>query len=342
MALADNQRLYDIATRSQLYVEGVKVWQARQFNFFVRQLAEELRKLLSRITYKRLDSLTKTQLNSFLVELRRTQSRFYTKYLDDLLKQFEDFMNVGATVTRRVYATEYMQGFADDEVEVFDNEQANELLDDDSPFPFVFGVAAAAGGSALWTKVNTTIIPANGLTLGAFLKGFSESAQAQVRNQVTKSYANGETLDELVDAVSSLSPQGTSGIASRIMRQGSAAIDTSLQHISQMVSASIVSGLYGRYAWYSLIDNGTTDICISRNLKIYTYGEGPIPPAHVLCRSHIAPVTGNEVPLRETFASWFKRQPAAFRADVGESNPYRSQPLTAQQYAGKVVLILSR
>lgn len=338
MALADNKRLYDIATRQQVYVENVKVWHARQFDAYLRELSEELRKLLSRIKYSQLDSLTKTQLNSFLVELKRTQSRLYSLYLKKLTNQLEDFMKADLVVTKRVFATAYVETESEDKM--LDEEEADDTLEG-APFAFVFGASALAAGG-LWSKVNNTLMPANGLYLGTFLNSFSESAQAAVRNQVTKSYANGETLSALTATLLESTPQGTSSVISRISRQGAAAIDTSLQHISQMVSASITSGLYGRYCWYSVIDSSTTDICLGRNLQIYVYGEGPIPPAHVLCRSHIAPIVGNVPPQRETFARWFARQPKSFRSDVGESNPYRAQPLTVAQYIGKVGLILSR
>lgn len=337
MALADNKRLYDIATRQQVYVENVKVWHSRQFDLFLRELSEELRKLIGRIKFTSLDSLTKKELNSFLVELRRTQSRLYSVYLTKLTKQLEDFMRADNSVTKRVFAS----AFVEEEV---DDEEADAVLlgaDDESNFPFIFGLAAAQGGAAMWSKVNNTLIPANGLHLGTFLTSFAESAQSAVRNQVTKSYANAETVAQLTATLLESSPQGTGSVLAKISRQGAAAIDTSLQHISQMVSAAITSGLFGQYVWYSVIDSATTDVCIDRNRRIYTYGEGPVPPAHILCRSHIAPVTGNNLPPRETFGQWFKRQPQAFRSDVGESNPYRASPLTTAQYAGKVDLILS-
>ncbi|WBF76777.1 hypothetical protein PSV3_00203 [Septimatrevirus PSV33] len=42
MALSDNKRLYDIATRLAVYVEDVKVWQSRQFGFVLREVNLEL------------------------------------------------------------------------------------------------------------------------------------------------------------------------------------------------------------------------------------------------------------------------------------------------------------
>lgn len=339
MALADNKRLYDIATRQQVYVENVKVWHSRQFDLYLRELSEELRKLLGRIKYTQLDALTKQELISFLVELRKTQSRLYSRYLGKLLKQLEDFMNADNSVTKQVFASAYLGE------DVEDDEEADAVLlgaDDESQYAFLWGLGVATGGAAAWSKINNTLIPATGMYLPAFLNNFAESAQSQVRTAINKAYANKESVAALTAALFEASPQGTGSILQRISRQGAAAIDTSMQHISQMVSASITSGLFGRYVWYSVIDSSTTDICRSRDRNIYEYGKGPVPPAHVLCRSHIAPVTGDTLPPRETFAHWFKRQPQAFRSSVGESNPYRATPLTTNAYRDTIATILSR
>ena len=51
MALSDNMRLYDIATRSQVYIEGVKVQYAREFNFVLAELRLEISRTLARVKY---------------------------------------------------------------------------------------------------------------------------------------------------------------------------------------------------------------------------------------------------------------------------------------------------
>lgn len=329
MALADNTRLYDIATRQQVYVEGVKVWHAEQFDLFLLELSEELRKLLPRIRYKTLDELTKAQLNSFLIELRKTQSRLYSLYLDRVLEQLEDFMQASLEVSREVWTKAYDEESTDAEGTLIEAEQQN-------TYGFLYGISAVLGaGSGLWGTIKNAPLPANGMLLIPFLKGFTYSAQAAVENAVRKAYANGESLTHLTDSLLTRSPQGGGGIIQRIGQQGKAANVTAMQHIAQVVSAGITSGLFGKYQWYSVLDSSTTPVCRSRNGKIYRYGQGPIPPAHVGCRSHIGPVNGNgEVP-QETFAAWFKRQPKEFREDS-------QRPLTLKDYLGKVASILSR
>lgn len=336
MTLADNKRLFDIATRQAVYVEGVKVWQAQQFDLFLRELSEELRKMLGRIKYKTLDSLTKTQLNAFMIELRRTQTRMYSIYLEKVLEQLEAFMKADLLVTKRIFASPY---------EVVSEEEADELIrsaEDEETFAFLYGTAAITGSNGLlWRSISNTIVPANGLYMGSFLKGFSTSAQAAVQNAIGKAYANGGSVDELKETLLARTVQGTGGIVQRIGKQANAVLATSMQHISQMVSASIASGLFGFYEWWSVIDSSTTDICRSRNKQRYKFGEGPLPPAHILCRSHISPVKGGESPPNERFADWQARQPEAFRKDVGAAETFSPKPLTSSGYASKVNLILS-
>lgn len=45
------------------------------------------------------------------------------------------------------------------------------------------------------------------------------------------------------------------------------------------------------YRWLSSIDNRTSDICSNLNGQVFPIGRGPLPPAHVNCRSTIVPVT---------------------------------------------------
>lgn len=45
MSLKDNQTLFDIALRLQIFVEGVKVRQASEFNATLQQVNKEFEKL---------------------------------------------------------------------------------------------------------------------------------------------------------------------------------------------------------------------------------------------------------------------------------------------------------
>lgn len=300
MALSDNKRLYDIATRLALYVEGVKVQQAKQFNFVLRDINEVLRKLLGRVNYKTLDGLSKAQLNRLILDLRQSQSKIYSDYTKQLLEQLQDFMNASLEVNRRVWVTAKLEleSEDDEEVETVSDEQAVSLLVGGLGKAAVplFGLAAITGANdRLFSTINNTPLAANGLYLQTFLKTFAISAQSGVENIIRKGYANRLSVDEVLTELvgDGTVRQGAGSQLVRIGTQANAVIHTSTAHVEAIVSAGVLSALFDLYAWHSVMDSNTTEICQSRNLRIYRFGNGPIPPAHIRCRSHVAPVEGS-------------------------------------------------
>lgn len=358
--LYENQRLYDIATRHQVYIEGVKVQMAREFNFVLAELRLELNKLLRRIKYKTLDGLTKAELNRLVVSLRDSQSKVYNAYTQQILKQLKDFMAADLEVSRRAYVQNVLQ---DDSKSVITDERAVKFLEEEnnqtSAIP-LFGLAAITGNNdRLWSAVTNAPIPANGIYLVPFIKTFSTSAQAGVENIIRKAWANGWTLEETISAITGEdAKQGTSSQLQRVGVQASAVLATAVQHVSAIVGAGVVSALFGWYMWHSVMDSRTTEICSSRNRRRYRYGAGPIPPAHIRCRSHIAPIVGNDDIAAETFYTWAVRQPENVQDDIlGEANAealrngslkekdlerYEPRPLTLDAFRRKINEILSR
>lgn len=359
MALVDNMRLYDIAARHQAYVEGVKVQYSREFNYVLKELAEELRVILSRVKYKTLDALTKAELNKLVSALRESQIRVYSAYTERLVKQLRDFMSVDLEVTRRIYASARL-----DLEDISDEDAVTEMEDAKNEFGLfaLFGIAAVTRESTrLWSAIHNAPIPANGLYLLPFLKTFTNSAQAGVENLIRKAWANGWTLEETLSALAGTAAvQGTGSQIQRIRVQGAAVIETSVQHVASMVNAGVLSSMFEWYVWLSVMDDRTTDICRSRNKTKYRFGKGPLPPAHVRCRSHIAPIVGNSGDiLAESFYTWISRQPENVQADLLGSEiaekvrtgkikakdlpKYDSdKPLTLSEFKRKVLEILSR
>ena len=374
MALLDNMRLYDIATRGQVYIEGVKVQMAREFNFVLAELRLELNKLLRRVKYKTLDGLTKAELNRLVVSLRDSQSKVYNAYTQQILKQLKYFMTVNLEINRRAYSLAHAEmNMGDGEMNMGDGETTPNVPTDAQAIAYIkqqnessniiplFGIASVTGNNdRLWSAVTNAPIPANGLYLLPFVKTFATSAQAGVENIVRKAWANGWTLEETISAITGEDArQGTSSQLQRVGVQASAVVATAVQHVSAIVGAGVVSALFGWYMWHSVMDSRTTEICSSRNHKRYRYGAGPIPPAHIRCRSHIAPIVGNDDIAAETFYTWAVRQPANVQDDIlGEANgeslrngslkekdlsKYEAtRPLTLEEFRRKIIEILSR
>ena len=331
MALSDNMRLYDIATRSQVYIEGVKVQYAREFNFVLAELRLELNKLLRRVKYKTLDGLTKAELNRLVVSLRDSQSKVYNAYTQQILKQLKDFMTFNLEMNRRAYSLAHAEmNMEDGEMNMEDGETPPKVPTDAQAIAYIkqqsessniiplFGIASVTGNNdRLWSAVTNAPIPANGIYLVPFIKTFSTSAQAGVENIVRKAWANGWTLEETISAITGEDArQGASSQLQRVGVQASAVVATAVQHVAAIVGAGVVSALFGWYMWHSVMDSRTTEICSSRNHKRYRYGVGPIPPAHIRCRSHIAPIVGMDDIAAESFYTWVIRQPADVQNDI--------------------------
>lgn len=359
MALSDNMRLYDIATRLAVYTEDVKVWQAKQFAFVLREVGETLTVLLSRVRYKTLDGLSKRELNKLIMELRQSQSKIYTVYTAQLIEQLKDFMKADLEVNRRVWATAYKE--LDEEEVVSDEEATGFILANRETSP-LFGISAVAGNDGrLWSQIVNLPIPANGLYLLPFLQVFSNSAQTGVENIIRKAWSNRATVEETLTELigNGESVQGTPSQINRINTQAAAVIHTTITHVGAVVGAGVMSAVFERYAWHSIVDGRTTRICLDRNLKVWRFGEGPLPPAHIYCRSHVAPyVAGSDI-VEETFYSWVLRQPTKVQNDVlseagskalrqgklkaSDVPKYESnKPLTHEQFRKKINQILSR
>ena len=374
MALSDNMRLYDIATRSQVYIEGVKVQYAREFNFVLAELRLELNRVLSRVKYKTLDGLTKAELNKLVLSLRESQLRIYSKYTQQILKQLKDFMTVNLEMNRRAYSLAHAEmNMGDGEMNMGDGETTPNVPTDAQAIAYIkqqnessniiplFGIASVTGNNdRLWSAVTNAPIPANGLYIVPFVKTFTTSAQAGVENTIRKAWANGWTLQETIaELTGEDAKQGTSSQLQRVGVQAGAVTATAIQHVAAVVGAGAISALFGWYIWLSVMDSRTSEICTSRNRKRYRFGQGPIPPAHIRCRSHIAPIVGMDDIAAESFYNWVIRQPADVQNDIlGEdvADELRNgnlkekdlpkfeskQPLTLDEFRRKINEILSR
>lgn len=355
----DSRRLFDVITRRTIYVEGVKLSFANDFRAVIQELNDEFKMLLGRLNYTTLDGMTKAELNRFIVTLRRAQSKVYSRYTDELIDQLIAFMQTDKRVTVRLYGA-----IAADSDDVSES-QAEDLLQqskDETTVVPLFGWSSLGlndkADSSLWSSISNNPMPANGLLLGAFIAGFSKSAQASIENLVRMGWANGWSINEVATAMF-----GPRGALDKVFTQNTAVTSTIIQHISQSVSAGYASAFAGRYRWDSIIDKATTDICRERNQKIYVFGRGPLPPAHIRCRSHITPIYGNSTPDSdagdETFYTWATRQPETFIRDVfnkqaaedlisgrarsKDFTEYRAEkPVSTDEYADKVSDILKR
>ena len=371
MAIRDSGLLFDVTTRLALFVENIKLGQMAEFNSVLSAVDEELRKLLGRVNYKTLDGLSKAELNKLLVALRRSQLRIYSAYTEKLIKSLQEFMQLRLDVSAVAYGSLKwnFQHLPGDEPFT----QANfKQLDEESAYAFIaaqseretfvplFGLASILSAGKLWSTIKNAPIPANGLYMLPFIQTFARSAQASTENVIRRAYANRQTVAEtLAELTGQRTVQGHSTQLAKIRNQANAVIETAFAHVDQISGAAIVSAIFARYQWVSVIDGHTTQFCIDHDGRVFRYGAGPIPPAHYKCRSITVPLASMFDDFKPpTLYAWLRRQPRSVQAEfVGKeaaallssgqlsskdfANLVVGVPMKLNQFKSKLGLILS-
>ncbi len=364
----NNIRLFNVLTRHQIYVEGVKQYQAIEFNKVLRELDKEFIVLFGKLRFSTLDALTKTGLRKFLVELRQIQNRVYSAYTAKLISEMQDFVNADVLVSKSIFAT--MQKPEGEDEEPVDEEESDEALEeaqakneDNSLYPLFWFLSPHNGGdsSKLWAAIVNAPIPANGVLPLTFISAFTTGASMTVENAVRKGYANRSTVAAVLAEITGTKARNyRDGIFAKIASQNGAVTATVIQHTTSILQAGIASVFYGRYRWVSVIDSGTTEICKGRNNRVFNYGAGPLPPAHIRCRSKTVPLLSNDDNVApSSYFDFINSQPNSVQNDIlGESKadalrrnklnktdlPQFDEvnPLTVEGFKGKLKLILTR
>lgn len=305
-----------------------------------------------------MSDFTKRDLNRLVIDLRHLQKTQYNAYTEQLLKDLQEFMVVDSRNMKIIMGT--LKADLDEPIA---EEDADKALEDSTENSNMFPVAWFTKGGEnekLWSSLNNAPIPANGMLMAAFIASFTNAASNTIENIIRKGYANAATVDEvLLEIIGTSSLNFRDGVLNRIANQHNAVAATVLQHISSYVQAGVQSIFYGTYRWVSVIDGSTTDICRHRNNRVFKFGAGPLPPAHIRCRSKIVPVVGGDIEDTPSYFTWMKSQPKEFLDDVlGKSKAddlqsgkttakdmpqfTNAKPITLKEFASKLDKILKR
>lgn len=309
--------VYDIIVRHQIYLEGLKAGTATDFNQTSYELGKSIRGELADLNYEDLGDMSRRKLQELLAVLKDIARKVFTRWLNDLIAFLEEFTQEDIKLLTGLF------NGADDTEEEFTEP------DEEKARKFIFGLPMAAGG----------------LTMLAFLRNFTASGVVRLERTVNMAWANHDTPAALSRAlVGTRSLSFKDGLIARLSREATAASDTVLQHIASQLIQRVAEQGTSRYEWVSVLDDRTTKICRSRDGNIYEFGRGPVPPAHVRCRSSIVPYFGAKAP-EETFGGWTRRQPSRVLADMFDGRPSATyegtRPLTLSQFRGKRGLILA-
>lgn len=313
--------LLDVIVRHQIYLEGLKGGRNNELVKTIGSLDRELRIQLAFVDYENLSDMSRTGLNKLVLALKRTARTVFDVWLNELIRWLEEYCSVDAEFWRFAYTA-------------FDPSKAeaiNEAPEDEAIFAAAMAFPMAA----------------TGVLALAFLKGYSVLATEKIGQAVFMSYANAETPKQLQQRITGTAQANNrDGLLAQFNRQGQAVSNTIIQHIAAQTNAAVARMAWPQYVWCSVIDDATTKICFGRNGNVYNFGEGPLPPAHVGCRSSVFPFTGAGAPDEMPgFKMWASSQPDGFVKDAFDGKPpsrYEgSKAISLDEYRAKRSLILS-
>lgn len=301
--------VFDALVRHQLYLERVKEGQTVELNAALAAINEEVRKLLSLYDFNEIGQINRRQLQQLVRSLREIMRSSLDPYVADMTRWFEAYMREDREMLKAIFG------------EFIPAPQLIKVPNADKLSPLVLGAPMAA----------------TGLLALVFLKANATVATNKVERLAIMAYANNSTRAQLLASiVGTRAAQNRDGELNRIFRATKASNNTIIQHIAAQTNFNVARRLFDEYEWCSILDDATTQICRSRHGNRYRYGSGPIPPAHVGCRSNIIPVVAGQPEAPRTLSEWLKRQPDSVRTDLD-----RTKSLTLEQFKAKRSLILT-
>jgi hypothetical protein len=158
-----------------------------------------------------------------------------------------------------------------------------------------------------------------------WVKGIKEGDAARI-DQVVKGGINQNLSsgDIVAGVIGTKANKFKDGALHSTRLNSQAVIRQTNTHVQSMVKGGIgdTNEQFNRYIWNSVLDTRTTPICRELSEKVFVFGEGPLPPVHIGCRSTITILLkGEPVPDNMSYNDWLKKQPAAMQDDVlGKTN----------------------
>lgn len=310
--------LFDIVVRRQIYIEGLKTAKGQEFALVLSRLRTLLAKRLAGFQYEELGSATKTALRTLIVDLRAIAKTIFDPYLKSLIDWLQRFCRVDRDLLAGLFADS-----APD---------ARTRLQD------------APGGEDMWAFAVGLPMAATGTLALPFLGALLPMLLVKIERLTYQHYANQSKRDDLIKAlVGNQTSTKFDGYLRQLNSAGNAATNTVVQHLANQISYKLGEQVAGWYEWVSVLDDRTTKICLERDGNRYIFGKGPLPPAHVGCRSTVVPIERNAAKTPSGWTDWLRTQPDEFVNDALDGRRRAryegSSPLSLNDYGAKSSLI---
>lgn len=297
--------LEDIATRFQVYLEGLKTSDYREFNRVMKELTLILEASLGG---REIGELSKVNLERLI----KTVTKKQTENIEDAIKILVSSMKELAGYSYEFEAGAIMAGTS------------------------ATGLGTAVKTAKVWEEVLAHPLSTTGTLLEPWLDKLTDVQITSTENMLRRAHVEGWNNRTMMQAFrGTRANRFMDGIVKNIGRSNETVIRTAIQHVNSVArlavwkdNADIIEG----YRWVSTLDGRTSADCRSLDGREFKVGKGPLPPIHPNCRSTTVAVldpvfdvlekgatrasaTG-PVPARQTYYEWLQNQSAKFQDSV--------------------------
>lgn len=321
---------FNATIRHQVLVERFKASEFREVVSFLREIDRAVR---LRLSGDALTEFSRARLEALLSDVGLTVETALNRYTQSLRGDLFEFSASEA----RFEALSLTNAVGNDRFEAVIPAQAQ--------------VTAAIVAAPLSVRGAS-----GGKLLDPFLADYTRAQKDAITGAIRRGAFEGQTNQQIIQAVrGTKAAKYSDGILATSKRQAEAVVRTAVQHVSsvaRMQTYQANTDLVKEYEWVSTLDNRTSAICQSLSGQRFKLGEGPMPPAHINCRSTTVPVLDERfaflqegatrasqfgpVNAEETYFSWLKKQSPAFQdAAIGPTRGklLRDGGLSAERFA---------
>jgi SPP1 gp7 family putative phage head morphogenesis protein len=287
--MSDEKALRDAIIRKQVYLEGVKLSAPEDAEERITKLGEVIAALLLGLGVAKLSEVTLAELRKLIAKMRKIVTTRFKAFNSQMSRFIMQFTRVEKQLSEALH---------------------RKLFTPAKPLPTM---------TQIMGRVRSAIIPGVGRTIGEMIGGDLGKLRDEITAMLRGGYANEETIQALIARIQGTrAKQFRDGWLGKVKRGVKTAVATALQHVTGIVGNATGAAFFGQYQWVSVIDEKTTDICLSRDGEVYVYGRGPVPPAHYNCRSTTVPYFEEALTdwKKTNWFDWATDQPASVLDDM--------------------------
>lgn len=305
---AVDKSLFDSAVYQQTLLERLKSGEVSQFQYWLKQIDKGIREKLSK---QELTGFSRSRLEKQLVAVDAIIKANFDSHYDELAGHLIDIAEITAE-----YEATALAG----------------AVDNDS-FEAVIP-ATAQINSAVFTAPLSVRGPEGGKLLDTFLNDWSTAERKAIVGAIRQGAFEGQTNAEIIRNIRGTKANNfKDGILSTTNRHAEAIVRTAVQHVASVArQETLAKNGVKQYRWISTLDSRTSDICKGLDGEVFEMGSGPLPPAHINCRSGYLAELSQEfqflsegrtrasangpVSAKTTYYDWLKSQPERVQVDA--------------------------